>query len=114
MLFRSDGDGEIETNDLDYERNFIVTPSKGIKDRLEYTEGDTDIAMSEFDYDKLRDKYIRLSWEEVWAPLADWVQENEMYCTYYNDNPDIFLTGTMRIDTHKDDIKAYTKTYTKK
>ena len=104
-----DGQGEIETDDYDYERNFIVTWNKSIKDRCEYTEGDSDITMSEYDFDRLRDEFIKLSIDEESANLADWVEINEMYCTYYNDNPKMFLNSAFNLDTTEDNIRAYVK-----
>jgi hypothetical protein len=104
-----DGQGEIETDDYDYERNFIVTWNKYIKDRCEYTEGNSDITMSEYDFDRLRDEFIKLRIEEKFANLADWVEENELYCTYYNDNPKLFQTNEMNLDTNEDNIRAYIK-----
>jgi hypothetical protein len=105
-----DGLGEIETDDYDYERNFIVTWNKSIKDRCEYTEGDTDISFSEYDFDRLRDEYIKLKIDEKWVRFANWVGVNEIYCSYYNDNPKMYLTNDMELDTFKsDDMTPYTK-----
>jgi hypothetical protein len=106
-----DGNGEVETDDYDYERFFIVTWNKSIKDRCEYTEGDTDITMSEYDFDRLRDEYIKLNnHQEESVNFADWVEENEMYCSFYGDNPKLRLNIEMRLDTYKlDDMRPYTK-----
>ena len=105
-----DGDGEVETDEYLYERCFIVTWNKFIKDRCEYTEQDTDITMSEYEFDRRRDNYIKLNnQEELPLDFADWVQENEMYCSFYGDNPKLTLNIEMRLDTYKsDDMRAYT------
>jgi hypothetical protein len=105
-----EGEGQVETDEYLYERSFIVTWNKFIKDRCEYTEQDTDITMSEYDFDRLRDEYIKLNnQEELPLNFADWIQENEMYCSYYNDNPRMVLNIEMRLDTFKsDEMKAYT------
>jgi hypothetical protein len=109
-----DGNGEIETSDYVYERYFIVTWNRQIKERCEYTEGDTDIAFSEYDFDRLRDEYIKLKIDEKWVKFVNWVNINEIYCSYYNDNPKMYLTNDMELDTFKsDDMTAYTN-YTKK
>jgi hypothetical protein len=103
-----DGNGTIETDEFDYTRYFIVTWNKYIKERCEYTEGDTDITMSEYDFDRLRDEYIKLNMNnEDFAKLAEWVDTNELYCTYYNDNPKMYLRPEMFLDTSEDNMKAY-------
>jgi hypothetical protein len=105
-----DGNGEVDTDDNEYERFFIVTWNKSIKDRCEYTELDTDITMSEYDFDKLRDdEYIKLKIEESHLEFADWVEVNEIYCSYYNDNPKMFLDSEMYLNTREDNMKAYIK-----
>jgi RecJ-like exonuclease len=104
-----DGNGEVETEDYEYERYFIVTWDKYIKERCEYTESDSDIAMSEYDFDRFRDKYIKLKIEDDWVKFDNWVEVNEIYCSYYNDNPKMYLTNDMELNTTSDDIRAYTK-----
>ena len=104
-----DGNGEVETEDYEYERYFIVTWDKYIKERCEYTESDSDIAMSEYDFDRFRDKYIKLKIEDDWVEFDNWVEVNEIYCSYYNDNPKMYLTNDMELNTTSDDIRAYTK-----
>ena len=102
-----DGNGEIEPDDDEYERFFIVTWNKSIKDRCEYTELDTDITMSEYDFDRLSDEYIKLKFEDKWVEFADWVDTNEIYCSYYNDSPKMFLDNEMYLNTSEDNMKAY-------
>ena len=104
-----DGNGEVETEDYEYERYFIVTWDKYIKERCEYTESDSDIAMSEYDFDRFRDKYVKLKIEDDWVEFDNWVEVNEIYCSYYNDNPKMYLTNDMELNTTSDDIRAYTK-----
>jgi hypothetical protein len=95
----------------DDERIFIVTWDRYIKSRCEYTELDTDITMSEYDFDKLRDKYIKLNIEEKWIEFENWVDTNEMYCSYYNDNPKMFIDSEMHLNTQEDNdnMKSYMK-----
>ena len=104
-----DGNGQIETDDYDYERYFIVTWNKFIKERCEYTEGNTDIAISEYDFDRLRNDYIKLRIDTKWIHFADWVDTNEIYCSYYNDNPKMFIDDEMFLDTGEDNMKVYIK-----
>jgi RecJ-like exonuclease len=105
-----DGNGEVETKDYEYERYFIVTWDKYLRERCEYTEGDTDISFSEYDFDRLRDKYIKLKIEDKWVKFDNWVNVNEIYCSYYDDNPKMYLTNDMELDTSLNDIMTpYTK-----
>ena len=103
-----DGNGQIDTDSFDYERYFIVTWDQPIKERCELTEGQTEITMSEYDFDRLRDDFIKLKIDEKWDELSEWVKSNEIYCTYYNDNPKMYLTTGMYLDTSEDNIDAYT------
>jgi hypothetical protein len=65
--------------------------------------------MSEYDFDRLRDEYIKLKIEDEWAKFDKWVGVNEIYCSYYNDNPKMYLTNDMELNTTSDDMRAYTK-----
>jgi hypothetical protein len=47
--------------------------------------------MSEYDFDRLRDDFIKLKIDEKWDELSEWVESNEIYCTYYNDNPKMYI-----------------------
>lgn len=105
-----DGNGEVETDDLDYNEYFIVTWNKMIKDRCEYTEGDTDITMSEYDFDKLRDRFVVLHFDpDRFAEFAEFVQENEVYCAYYDDNPKMQFTSDMKLKPTQGNVNAYLK-----
>jgi hypothetical protein len=104
-----DGEGQIETDEFDYETYFIVTWSKFIKNRCEITEDDTDITMSEYDFDRLRDKYVKLSTLQSHSDLGKWVQENEMYCLYYSDSPKMYIQKpNMHLITPNYTIKSVT------
>ena len=103
-----DGNGQIDTDSFDYERYFILTWNQPIIERCELTEGQTEITMSEYDFDRLRDDFIKLKIDEKWDELSEWVKSNEIYCTYYNDNPKMYLTTGMYLDTTEDNIYAYT------
>ena len=104
-----EGSGEIQTDEFDYETYFIVTWNKSIKDRCEITEEDTDITMSEYDFDRLRDNFVKLSISENHSELAKWVGENEMYCLYYSDSPKMFIQSSMHLNTRNYSIKSLLK-----
>lgn len=103
-----DGNGQMDTDSFDYERDFIVTWNQQIIERCELTEGQTEITMSEYDFDRLSDDFIKLKINEKWDNLSELVKSNEIYCTYYNDNPKMYLTTEMYLDTTEDNIDAYT------
>lgn len=104
-----EGSGEVETGDWDYEEYFIVTWNKFIKDRCELTENDSDVTMSEYDFDRLRGKYIILRQETEHAVFADFVQENEVYCIYYSDNPKLYLGSLdLKLFVDKHDVSTWT------
>jgi len=105
-----DGNGEVETDALNYNEYFIVTWNKMIKDRCEYTEEDSDITMSEYDFDKLRDRFVVLHFDpDGFADFNDFVQENEVYCAYYDDNPKMQFTSDMKLKPVQGSVRAYLK-----
>ena len=104
-----DGEGEIETDESEYTKYFIMTWSKYIKHRCELTENDTDITMSEYEFDKLRDKYVTLLMSEEHDELMDFVQPNEVYCAMYNDSPKMILNPEMRLQPHNYNINSFAR-----
>jgi hypothetical protein len=92
-----DGIGEVHTDEKLYKKYFIVTSNKLVKDRCELTEEDTDITMSEYDFDRLRDKYVILHLEELHDEFQNYVQENEMYCLTYTDTPKLYFSEKMEL-----------------
>ena len=82
------GNGDIRTDELDYNLYFICTWSKSLQDRCELTENTLEPAVSEYTFDSLRDQYIILSLDdELHTEFIDEVEINEVYCISYNDNP---------------------------
>jgi hypothetical protein len=82
------GNGDIRTDELDYNLYFICTWSKSLQDRCELTENTLEPAVSEYTFDSLRDQYIILSLnDELHMEFIDEVEINEVYCISYNDNP---------------------------
>lgn len=99
------GDGEIETEAYDYYAYLIVTWDNPIKSRCEITENDSEPTMSEYDFDRLKGDFIILSMDENHADFKEWVDENEMYCGYYNDNPKLRYSDDMEIFTNEDNSR---------
>ena len=82
------GQGDIKTDELEYNLYFICTWSKSLKDRCELTENTLEPAVSEYTFDSLSDQYIVLFLEDnLHMEFADEVEVNEVYCLSYNDNP---------------------------
>ena len=104
-----EGNGEVQTDEYEYKKYYIVTWNKLIKDRCEITEGDTDITMSEYDFDRLREKYVVLHLEELHDEFQEYVQSNDMYCTTYTDTPRLYFTQHMEqyFKEDRDAIKNY-------
>jgi hypothetical protein len=94
-----EGNGEVDTDEFEYFEHFIVTWNSFIKNRCEITEEDTDVTMSEYEFDRISDKFITLGHKESHMQFEDWVIENEMYCAYYNDNPRLIYDSYMEIFT---------------
>jgi hypothetical protein len=65
-------------------------------------------AMSEYDFDRLRDEYIVLYYtDDLHEEFRSEVGVNEVYCTFYSDEPTLKLTKPMRIFNDLDDIEPY-------
>jgi len=95
-----EGSGEIESVDkVDYQSFFIASWSKNINDACELKVGEPSPAFSEFTFDVLRDNFIILSIDESYAPLD--IRVNEMYCTFYSDEPKLEFGSKMQIETYK-------------
>jgi hypothetical protein len=93
-----DGQGEIDSDtDVVYSTFTIVTWNKDIQDACELNEGIVEPAMSEYDFDRLRDEYIILFFDDtLHGPLN--ILENEMYCVDYSDDPNLVFTQRMHVD----------------
>jgi hypothetical protein len=62
-------------------------------------------ALSEFTFDSLRDNFIVLSIDEDYAPLD--IKINEMYCTFYSDEPKLEFDLKMQIVSYKNTDLRY-------
>lgn len=102
------GHGEVETEETDYESHFIVTWDAVIKHRCEITEGASEITMSEYDFDRLRDDYVTLDYrDDLHDNLEDFIIESEMYCPIFTDNPRMEFTHMMHLRLMRYNMKPY-------
>lgn len=92
-----EGNGENITDELEYLIYYICTWNKQIKDICELTENTSDPAMSEFDFDRLRNEYVILSIEDGHAIFDSIFEENKMYCIGYSDDPQLYEINNMYI-----------------
>ena len=97
---KCDGAGDVDTDELEYRKYFICTWNKEIKDRCEITEGIPEKTMDEYDFDRLRDEYIILTHKFEHGDLISEIKSNEIYCTSYDDMPDLFSGDRMTISSN--------------
>lgn len=91
-----DGNGEIESDsNYDFYVVSIVTWDRDIANVCELREDTNEPAMSEYDFDRLRDEYIMLFSDERSAPIN--IQENELYCIQITTEPELRFLSTMDI-----------------
>ena len=97
------GEGEVETSQLKYDAYLVVTWNRDINRDFSLNENSKYPALSEYEFDRLRDEYIILTYEDDGhAEFQDWVKINEVYCTFYSDEPKLNLTEKMRVDNRAD------------
>lgn len=83
-----EGHGDVQSEtDYDYTLRSIVTWNKEISNVCELKEGENEPAMSEYDFDRLRDEYITLYIHENSEPLD--ILHNEMYCVSMSTQPEL-------------------------
>jgi hypothetical protein len=106
LCWECQGSGEIETTQLNYETYFIVTWNRDINGDLSLNENSKYPALSEYEFDRLRDEFIILDNEDDYhAEFQDWVKINEVYCTLYSDEPKLKFTEKMRLDNPLDNYE---------
>jgi hypothetical protein len=91
-----DGSGVEESNDYEYDLKLIVSWNTEIKNRCEITNGNLEPTMSEYDFDRLRDKYVILSNTEDHEDFVDDIEEGEIYCAEYGDLIPLRVVPTTR------------------
>jgi hypothetical protein len=105
-----DGTGEVDSSEKIFTYYAIATWNKFIKDRCELNAGSLEPALSEYDFDRLRDDYIIIGYDETHKEFRRWVQSNEVYCTIYEDEPKLFrnYSATFWLWLDDDGIDKYT------
>jgi hypothetical protein len=105
-----DGTGEVESGEVEYEYYVIVTWDQGIKDRCELTAGTLEPALSEYDFDLLRDEYLVVGYQDDHAEFRSRVMTNEIYCTNYEDEPELHksYSETFWVWMDNDNLSSYT------
>jgi hypothetical protein len=97
------GNGDVETTQLKYDAYLVATWNRDINRDFSLNENSQYPALSEYEFDRLRDEYIVLTYEDDnHAEFQDWVKINEVYCTFYSDEPKLNLTEKMRVDNRAD------------
>jgi len=97
------GNGDVETTQLKYDAYLVATWNRDINRDFSLNENSQYPALSEYEFDRLRDEYIVLTYEDDGhAEFQDWVKINEVYCTFYSDEPKLNLTEKMRVDNRAD------------
>jgi hypothetical protein len=97
------GNGDVETTQLKYDAYLVATWNRAINSDFSLNENTKYPALSEYEFDRLRDEYIVLTYEDDGhAEFQDWVKINEVYCTFYSDEPKLNLTEKMRVDNRAD------------
>lgn len=71
--------------------NFICTWDKELIENCINSLNKDTPATSEFEYDSKRDEMIIIHSDEEPAQLSDFVEENEVYCFYVNDEPKLTM-----------------------
>jgi hypothetical protein len=102
------GEGDISSDELVYDFYLIATWNQQIRDSCELNMNTDNPVMSEYNFDSLRDEYIVLYYsDDLHEEFRSEVEVNEVYCTFYSDEPTLELTKPMRIFNDSDDIEPY-------
>jgi hypothetical protein len=104
-----DGTGEYETDKLELNYYYICSWDKFINDRCELEEGKLEPAMSEYDFDRLRDEYIILRYDERYYEITSRIEINQMYCVTYLDEPRLNTGYGKNLSIHWEDNDEFDK-----
>lgn len=107
--YECDGTGEYETDKLELNYYYLCSWDKFINDRCELEEGKLEPAMSEYDFDRLRDEYIILRYDERYYELINGVEVNQMYCVTYLDEPRLNTGYGKNLSIHWEDNDEFDK-----
>jgi hypothetical protein len=104
-----DGDGQSETNEHEYKYYVIITWNSFIKNKCELESGTMTPALSEYDFDRLRDEYIVLGYDEEHSEFRSAVLPNDVYCANYEDEPELHksYSSDFRIWMDNDGLDKY-------
>jgi len=104
-----DGDGQSETNEHEYKYYVIITWNSFIKNKCELESGTMTPALSEYDFDRLRDEYIILGYDEEHSEFRSAVLPNDVYCANYEDEPELHksYSSDFRIWMDNDGLDKY-------
>jgi len=104
-----DGDGQSETNEHEYKYYVIITWNSFIKNKCELESGTMTPALSEYDFDRLRDEYIILGYDEEHSEFRSAVLPNDVYCANYEDEPELHksYSSDFRIWMDNDGLDNY-------
>ena len=104
-----DGDGETETSEHSYQYYVIITWNSFIKNKCELESGTMTPALSEYDFDRLRDEYIILGYDEEHSEFRSAVLPNDVYCANYEDEPELHksYSSDFRIWMDNDGLDKY-------
>ena len=89
-----EGMGDIKTDEYMFDYYVIATWDNFIKDNCELRAGTMEPALSEYDFDRLKDNYIILGFEELYQELPTIIEPNEIYCTSYDDEPILYQSNS--------------------
>jgi hypothetical protein len=104
-----DGDGQVETNEHQYQYYVMVTWNSFIKNKCELESGTMTPALSEYDFDRLRDEYIVLGYDEEHSEFRSAVLPNDVYCANYEDEPELHksYSSDFRVWMDNDGLDKY-------
>jgi hypothetical protein len=107
---KCNGDGYIESSEYEYNYYVIATWNKFIKDRCELQVNTRQPALSEENFDDLRNEFIIIGSDEDHSEFRKWVEFDKFYCTNYDDEPDLFVTKspTLWMWFNDDKLDTYT------
>lgn len=107
--YECDGTGEYETDKLELNYYYLCSWDKFINDRCELEEGKLEPAMSEYDFDRLRDEYIILRYDERYYEITSRIEINQMYCVTYLDEPRLNTGYGKNLSIHWEDNDEFDK-----
>jgi hypothetical protein len=100
---KCDGMGDVQTEEYQFDYYVIATWDNFIKDNCELRAGTMEPALSEYDFDRLKDNYIILEYDELSQEFPSIIDPNEIYCTAYDDEPILYKSKSKHLQFWFDD-----------